>query len=346
MAPIFENPDAVAFFQVDHIVIAHQRSDSDAAFPEAYTTGHIDAEDGKGGAGQTGFQFIGAEDQFKTKFFAAAGSINFTGIKMQPAVAAKPSSRGFGQFQGSAGQHCEAKLVTQLNGQLPFNDAPNLVPELSPTLVNRRSHFLIADDERGHLLGIQGELAGDWTLHIERADARTGDEADPLRYRLNFLEIASPPLEKTRVNVFIAEGRDDLEGLDQHRTIGAGVERSLDDRNSISAEIEAQAVEHPFDDEVRQDFLASVGFSRAGLGSISVVMEQSDDPEMTDDPLTPEIETERRTWLGLLVRAPLDRYHEVTVFAGKRRGGTACTSGTCYLVPDFSGVELRMTSRF
>jgi hypothetical protein len=34
------------------------------------------------------------------------------------------------------------------------------------------------------------------------------------------------------------------------------------------------------------------------------------------------------------------------MFAGKRRGGTACTSGTCYYVPDFEGLELRVLSRF
>ena len=229
---------------------------------------------------------------------------------------------------------------------LPFNDAPNLVPELSPSLVNRRSHFLIANDERCHLISLQGAVAGDWTVHFERADAQTGDDPDPWRYRLNFFEVASPSLEDTRYSAFVAEGRDDLETLAGHLTIGATVERSLIDANAISAEFEIQDVDRSGNDDVNTEILAAVTFSRAGMGSISVVLEESDDPEMTDDPLTLEIETDRRTWLGLLVQAPLARHHEVTVFAGNRRGGTACTSGTCYLVPDFSGVEIRLTSRF
>ena len=230
--------------------------------------------------------------------------------------------------------------------QLPFNDAPNLVPEVTAALVNRRSHFLIAADERGSLVGIQGAVAGEWTLHGERADARTGDEPNRKRYRLNYLELASPALANTRGALFVAEGRDDLEGLAGHRTIGITAERSLGVVGAITTEFEVQDVERTGSDASRTDLFAALGYGRAGLGSLSVVLEQSDDPEMTDDPLTLEIETDRRRWLGFLLQAPLDRNHELTVFAGKRRGGTACISGTCYLVPDFSGIEARLTSRF
>ena len=230
--------------------------------------------------------------------------------------------------------------------QLPFNDAPNLVPELAPSLVNRRSHFLIANDERGHLIGLQGAAFGEWIVHYERADARTGDDPDQWRSRLHFLEVASPALAETRVSLFVAEGRDDLEALSNHRTIGISAERSLNATDAVAAGFEFQDLERPDDDSRKNDVLFSATFSRAGVGSVSLVWEQSNDPEMTDDPFTLEIETSSRRWLGLIVQAPLDQNHEVTVFAGKRRGGTACTSGTCYLVPDFQGVEARLISRF
>jgi hypothetical protein len=230
--------------------------------------------------------------------------------------------------------------------QLPFNDAPNLVPELAPSLVNRRSHFLFADDEKGHLLGLQGAFAGDWTIHIEHAGANNSDEMSPLEYSLSYVEIASPPLEDTRVTLFAAEGRDDIESLSQHRTLGITIEQSVSDRDAIAVELGVQTVERTGSDIIHHDILATVSVSRAGLGSLSLVLEKSDDPEMTDDPFTLDIETERRTWLGVIGQASLNRYHELFVFAGKRRGGTACTSGTCYLVPDFSGVEARVVSRF
>jgi len=34
------------------------------------------------------------------------------------------------------------------------------------------------------------------------------------------------------------------------------------------------------------------------------------------------------------------------LFVGKRRGGLACTAGTCYQVQPFEGAELRLVSRF
>jgi Family of unknown function (DUF6029) len=230
--------------------------------------------------------------------------------------------------------------------QLPFNDVPNLVPEVTAALVNRRSHFLFANDERGHLIGIQGAVFGDWIIHGERADARIGEEPNLWRYRLNYLEVASPSLKDTRGTLFVSEGRDDLEGLTNHRTIGFTAERSLSTTDAVTTEFEVQDIERIGSDAPLTDIYAALAYSRAGLGSISVVLERSDDPTVTDDPFTLDIETKRRQWLGVIVQAPLDRNHEVSVFAGKRRGGTACISGTCYLVPDFSGIEARLTSRF
>ncbi len=229
---------------------------------------------------------------------------------------------------------------------LPYNDAPNLVPELAPSLINRRSHFLVANDERGQAIGLQGAMLGDWNVHYERADARNGEDPNLMRYRLNFLEVSSPPLEDTRGTIFVAEGRDDLETLSGQKTVGLSLERSLVDGYSATATIEYQQIERPNDETSPNDVLVSATVSRAGLGSASLVWEQSNDLQVADDPLTLDIETSSRRWLGVIVQGSLDRNHEVAFFAGKRRGGTACTSGTCYLVPDFSGVEVRLTSRF
>ena len=230
--------------------------------------------------------------------------------------------------------------------RLPYNDPPNLVPELSPSLVNRRSHFLFADDEHGHLVSVQGAVGDGWTLHLERAAARLLDDA--MDYRLTYLEAASPPLADTRLTVFVAEGRDDIEGLERHRSAGLAVERSLSGRDAVQAAVEVQDIRRPGGgDALHHDVLLSVGAGRAGLGSVTLVLEMSDDPTQTDDPQTFDVvETDRRRWLGLNVQADLDRSHQLAAFAGRRRGGTACTSGVCYLVPDFRGVEVRLSSRF
>jgi hypothetical protein len=56
-------------------------------------------------------------------------------------------------------------------------------------------------------------------------------------------------------------------------------------------------------------------------------------------------ELEARHFLSGTVSAPLSDRHEIVLFAGQRRGGRACTAGTCYDVLSFKGVELRLTSR-
>ena len=181
--------------------------------------------------------------------------------------------------------------------------------------------------------------------HLERAAARLLDDA--MDYRLTYLEAASPPLADTRLTVFLAEGRDDIEGLERHRSAGLAVERSLSGRDAVQAAVEVQDIRRPGGDALHHDVLLSVGAGRAGLGSVTLVLEMSDDPTQTDDPQTFDVvETDRRRWLGLNVQADLDRSHQLAAFAGRRRGGTACTSGVCYLVPDFRGVEVRLSSRF
>ena len=67
-----------------------------------------------------------------------------------------------------------------------------------------------------------------------------------------------------------------------------------------------------------------------------------------DDPNNPGLDQDLppQSWWSVTGNIQLDQNHDVTVFAGERRRGTACTSGTCYEVPDFSGVEIRVTSRF
>lgn len=231
---------------------------------------------------------------------------------------------------------------------LGFNDAPNLVPEMRQHLLNRLSHFLLAGGETGHQLSAMGALPGDWTLQLEAAHAsnRINGERD---YRLWFAGVESPALADLRGELFFAVGRDEVEGLTDHRTLGGSLERSLDAGYAVAASLEHQQAERTTFGDLHafENTFASLSVTRAGLGTLALQGEFSNDPDEKDDPLTFDtVETDARSWLGLVAVVILDDNHEATVFAGQRRGGTACTSGTCYLVPDFEGVELRLSSRF
>lgn len=231
---------------------------------------------------------------------------------------------------------------------LGWNDPPNLVPEMSQHLLNRMSHFLLADGEDGHQLSAIGSLPGEHVLQFESARAHN-ELNGPRRYRLDALTLGGSPLSPLHWEVFAARGRDEVEGLTGHRTAGASLSRELRDGLSLRVVAEFQRAERTTFDVVStfDNAFLGLGIDRAGLGTLALQAEYSDDPDEQDDPLTPEtIETKPRRWLGLIASAPLNRHHEATLFVGSRRGGTACTSGTCYVVPDFEGAELRLISRF
>jgi hypothetical protein len=231
---------------------------------------------------------------------------------------------------------------------LGWNDPPNLVPEMPQHLLNRMSHFLLADGEDGHQTSVMGSLPGELVLQFD--SARAHNELNGLRhYRLDALVLGGNPLSPLHWEVFAATGSDEVEGITDHRTGGGSLSRDLGEGLSLRLAAEYQRAERTTFDVATEfdNAYLSLGVDRAGLGTVALQAEYSNDPDEQDDPLTAEtVETEPRRWLGLVVSAPLNRYHEATLFVGSRRGGTACTSGTCYLVPDFEGAELRLISRF
>ena len=241
--------------------------------------------------------------------------------------------------------------------QLKVNDPPNLVPEYSYRLVNRASHFLLPSDEQGWQLAAQGALGRGWTVQAVRAQAENrlddgfGNLRDVRRYDAWFAELASPVARSLHGAVFAAGGQDEIEGVEDRIILGLRLRHARADGWGAELDLEFQQAERKGPAagarSVFDDVHAALGISRAGVGALALQAEFSNDPLEEDDPLTfAEIETEPVAWWGVSGNLQLDASHEVTVFAGDRRGGTACTSGTCYLVPDFSGLELRLTSRF
>ena len=79
--------------------------------------------------------------------------------------------------------------------------------------------------------------------------------------------------------------------------------------------------------------------------SVGVTVERSTDFLETDNPDTPDWETATAYWVGGFLGYHFLEKYDLSLFAGSRRGGPACTAGTCYEVLPFRGVEVRLTSR-
>ena len=87
--------------------------------------------------------------------------------------------------------------------------------------------------------------------------------------------------------------------------------------------------------------------SRVEWGSVALVWERSTDPLVEDPKDYAEAGVQPKSFLSVVASVLFrDGRHEATVTARERRGGRACTAGTCYEVTPFRGVELRLTSRF
>ncbi len=249
---------------------------------------------------------------------------------------------------------------------LRVNDPPSLVPELDPKLLNRSTHVLQSRDEKGHQLAWSQSIPSPWgdvTAEIVHAQASGREETLGMfgtrrEYELRYARIASDPARDLRVNVYAADGLDEFEivPVDFQRTVGLSAETTVTSDVSVELDLSHQVEDLLFTRvqgmqlvqvvERVDNFAAALIATLPGALTVGLDYERSNDPDEADDVQTTEVETDTREWLAMVVRRSIGWRHDVTLFAGSRRGGTNCVSGTCYVVPDFKGVEVRVTSRF
>lgn len=241
--------------------------------------------------------------------------------------------------------------------RLGVNDPPTLVPEFTHRLLNRTTHVLDPLDERGHQISL-GQALPSWlgggSIEVVHARAKSrvevlGDFRDARRYEQDFVAIESDPMRSWRVRAYFSDGKDETEALREIRTVGLFASSTLPRELAVEVDVghQVRKLEAFGGGLQRSDDVAVVALlSKAGLGQVGVLWEKTNDPQFEDDPLTPDVETDPRSFFGATASWRINAQHDVIVFTGKRRGGVACTSGTCYFVPDFEGSELRVTSRF
>jgi hypothetical protein len=231
------------------------------------------------------------------------------------------------------------------------NDPPSLVREHTWTLLNRSTHVLDAGGqspptgESGFQLEGTMRLPGQTsvTANLSRSD---GVVADPDRFDEAFVELHWAPMGGRRLETtaFYDHGMDGDLGITVRDAVGARATLRAREVYSVELDGELQNSTREFEGRLRDTF-ASITFGRAGWGTAALVWERSTDPqqESPDDGASPGIQP-RHFVSGTLGVRITDR-HEATLFAGERRGGRACTAGTCYEVLPFKGVELRLISR-
>lgn len=252
---------------------------------------------------------------------------------------------GMNFYLNSLGGSLEYKNYHNFRLGSGYNDPPSLIKEHTYPLLNRSTHVLETSDETGIQAEIYYNFDGGHSVTANYTSA-TNEVFKRFEYREYFVEGYYVVDDFLSFKSFVDYAKDDLKGEEDRVTVGIITDKSFDYTWGLALDLQFQTFNRPFDADPSQNYYASLAFNYLPDLTVSAIIEASSDPQETDDPTTNISETDIRFWLGGNVAYKFSSDVSVDLFAGKRRGGPACTSGICYEILDFEGVELRFSTRF
>lgn len=240
---------------------------------------------------------------------------------------------------GSFGLSAEYKDYQDLLIGAGINDPPTLVKEHKYRLLNRNIHVPQYYSERGTQFEAYYSFGNGSRLLLNYARA-VNEFNRTLVFTEYFAEYYFPAGNKHTFTLFADVSEEQIKFEDHRYTGGMTWEYAFKGRHSTLLEFEYQSVERNVSStEIFRNMVVVAGYSRAPGTSVSLTWELSTDSYLTTD-------ADQRMWLGLNISHKLNAQNTLSVFAGQRRGGPACTSGICYEVLDFQGVEIRLKTKF
>ena len=216
-----------------------------------------------------------------------------------------------------------------------FNEPPALVREHSYKVLNRSTHVLQPQNEKGFQLEgfIHFSDESALTLNYTRAVNEFGRKYIFQEY---FTEYSFSLKEKHDLKLFTDWTQDPFKLEKDRISSGFYADWKLGNTTSVNTSYEFQTFTRSGNAVQNQVF--SIGISAKAKFSGYFVAEWSNDPVI--------VEKDSKIWLGTGLKYKVNSRNSLQFFAGERRGGPACNSGVCYEVLDFKGVELRLSSRF
>lgn len=242
---------------------------------------------------------------------------------------------------------------------LGINDPPSLVKEHTHPLLNRDTHVLIPKNEKGIQFEGNYFFGESSTLTINVSSAKNDIFLNETNFYERFTEFSHKINSDLKGSFYFAHSKDEFNAISSRTTFGVTADYIINERIGSSFEVAFQNATRDFEyyldkndssrfftpTDFSSTFLsASVGISQ--ILNFGIVAERSTDPDETDLPSTFEIETDPKWWPSVNLSFDAGSANEFRVFLGDRRGGTACTAGTCYELLPFKGLEIRLISRF
>lgn len=225
-----------------------------------------------------------------------------------------------------------------------INNPPPLVREHESFLLNRLTHVLLPDDERGTQLEASYTMAGGGSLLFNHTQATRGLEAggaDDEHLRSSFLQVDTPLGEDLHAQAHADLTRSAILQDERRLTLGTRWEWQWHTSRTLSADLQYQDVNRRFGELSLpfENLYLGLGANGAAWSASVVVQRANDTLETGASP------TGAGYWTGLNAGLQLAEAHRLDLFAGQRRAGLACTAGTCFEVLGFSGVELRLVNQ-
>jgi len=247
---------------------------------------------------------------------------------------------------GSIGLSFEYKNYHNLLIGTGISDPPTTIREHKYKVLNRSIHVPQLVDESG--IQLEGYYTFKNHEHLVINYSRSLNQFwQEFVFNEVFAEYSFYPGRKNNVTLFVDYASDQFKSEDTRYATGAIWDYSVIGNWSTQLHVEYQYIERELIDiSTMHNVVAIIGFSKSPGLAMSVVWEMSNDPFLNDKPDTPDIETGFRHWPGIEASFRINPTNTLSVFAGKRRGGPACTSGICYEVLDFEGVEIRFKTKF
>lgn len=233
---------------------------------------------------------------------------------------------------------------------LNFNDPPNAVREHSFSLINRSTHAIQPQDERGYQLEsiINFSDLNTITLNHARATSDLGGA------RFTFWEYYAG-VDVYAGDSFLGKGfidlaQDEIINEKERWSTGLSLENTFAGRWTLYGDFQAQRFErkYPYSQALNHEarnFYTGLTLSRSPLFSLGVTLETSNDALVNGTFPNPD-EGKYKTWTGFNFNYRYSQQHTLYLFYGQRRGGNACSGGICYEVQPFEGIEIRLDSVF
>lgn len=244
-------------------------------------------------------------------------------------------------------------FTAELKEYRDFETGINLPPigfkEHSYYLLNRSTHELLADNEKGYQLEFSARPIDNLFFVAHRSEAKNDYSFGGFEFADNFIETTIGWNNAVTSKFFFDKAKDEIKSVQDQITAGTELEWSFANTYGVTLEYQTQRVKRDYGFGAGEKFTntyTTVSLSKSPIASLALVLERSDDPAETDDPGTEALEKEPKNWLSVVISYDLKMMHQLSLFAGSRRGGLACVSGSCFEVLPFEGVELRWLARF